>query len=183
MPARPRDAHRVSSTASVLEMTALRCRGRVARLVFVSVGMGIGAGVSAQQPLAPVYRCTEPGGTVLYADYPCKGGAQVDIRAGTAAPDATERLARARDELDRSAARRAAAEEAAALRREARNARLDALDTAGYTGAAVAAPEVSYLPAYGYLIPRAKAHRTKARPPAAPARAVPSHRVPVVRPR
>ena len=154
-------------------------------MVFVSVGMGIAAGVCAQPQPAPVYRCIEPGGTVLYADYPCKGGAQVDIRAGTPAPDAAERLARARDELDRSAARRAAAEEAAALRREALNARLQEVEVASYAGGGVTAPDVSYLPAYGYGydIPRAKPHRPKARPPAAPARVVPSHRVPVVQPR
>ena len=142
----------------------------------------IATGVGAQTTVAPVYRCTEPGGAVLYADYPCKGGAQVDIRPGTAAADATERLARARDELDRSAARRAVADEAATLR-DARDARREALDVASYPAPAVTAPDVSYLPAYGYLMPRAKSHRPKGRPPAARVRVLPSHRVPVVRAR
>jgi hypothetical protein len=74
-------------------------------------------GVAAENAPAVVYRCEEPSGAVLYADYACTGGAVVDIRPGSPAPDATQRLQRARDELDRAAARREA-NEAMLARRE-----------------------------------------------------------------
>ena len=183
MPAPPSYRYGVAPATHFRMRRRLLSRRRVTRAALACIAWAIATGAAGQGTIAPVYRCTEPGGTVLYADYPCKGGAQVDIRAGTAAPDATEQLARARDELDRSAARRAAADEAAALRREARNARQQEFDVASYAGATILAPDVSYLPAYGYYIPRAKAHRHKARPPAALARVAPLHRVPVVRPR
>jgi hypothetical protein len=73
--------------------------------------------VAAEQAAATVYKCTQADGAVLYADYACTGGAVVDIRPGSAAPDASQRLERARDELDRAAARREA-NEVMLLRRE-----------------------------------------------------------------
>ena len=87
-----------------------------------STSLGVLALLFASAPAvaaaATVSRCTQPSGAVLYADCPCPGGDVVDIRPGSPAHDATERLERARDELDRAAARREANEHAAALRRE-----------------------------------------------------------------
>ena len=65
-----------------------------------------------------VYRCSQPGGVVLYSDTPCDGGAVVDIHPGSADPSAKERLARAQAELDRAAAERRAQEQFEAIRRE-----------------------------------------------------------------
>jgi len=153
----------------------------VATLAFLAFATS--ANAAAQATSVPVYRCTEPGGKVLYADFPCKGGTQVDIRPGAPAPDATERLARARDELDRAAARRQATDDAAALQREALYQRQQELDAARYANAGNYAPDTSYLPAYGFYPPYVPAHRPKARPPVKPAQ-LPAGRVPaVIRPR
>jgi hypothetical protein len=65
-----------------------------------------------------VYRCAQSGGAVLYSDYPCDGASVVDIRPGSADPNAKERLARAQAELDRAAAERRAREQFEAARRE-----------------------------------------------------------------
>jgi hypothetical protein len=66
-----------------------------------------------------VFRCTEPGGRVLYTDYPCRNANVVELHAGKADTAAAARLARAQAALDagmeqwraedaRDAARRAA---------------------------------------------------------------------------
>jgi hypothetical protein len=91
---------------------------RLASVIAACVALTVAPGAAAESAIAPVYKCPQTGGSILYADYPCKGGAVVDIRPGVAAPDASERLARARDEIDRAAARRHAIDEAAALRSE-----------------------------------------------------------------
>lgn len=52
----------------------------------------------------PIFKCTDPNGAVLYTDEPCNGGQQLDIRPGSADPTAIQRLERAQDLLDRSAA-------------------------------------------------------------------------------
>ncbi len=70
---------------------------------------------------APIYRCQQSDGTVLYTDYPCDGAKVVDVHPGAAAPDARERLLRAQTELERSAAERRALEREAAQRREELN--------------------------------------------------------------
>jgi len=126
------------------------------------------------------YKCPQAGGAVLYADYPCKGGAVVDIRPGVAAPDASEQLARARDELDRAAARRQAIDAAAELRRreidwQRESVAAQTVDTAAY------ASDTSYLPAYGYYAPyvNPRAHRPNVRPRFDPPR-VAERRVPAV---
>ena len=143
------------------------------------------ASAAAQATGAPVYRCVEPGGKVLYADFPCKGGAQVDIRPGAPAPDATERLARARDELDRAAARRQASDDAAALQREALALRRQEMDVARYADSGTYPPDASYLSGYGYgygygyYPPYVAHHRPKARPPVKPEQ-LPVGRVPAV---
>ena len=138
--------------------------------------------VAAEPASPPVYKCLQQGGAVLYADYPCKGGTVVDIRPGVAAPDATERLARARDELDRAAARRQAFDDDAALRLGEIDARrrdenaTQPFDSSPYIS------DYAYLPAYGYYPPYggARLHRPGARPPVDRPRAGSERRVPAV---
>jgi Domain of unknown function (DUF4124) len=85
----------------------------VLALTPLSLGITDAAGADAQ-----VYKCTQPNGTVLYTDRPCKGGTAVDIRLGPADPAAPARLANEQGELDAVAAQRRAEEEIAAARRE-----------------------------------------------------------------
>ena len=58
------------------------------------------AGVHAAPAAGAIFRCDVEGG-VTYTDEPCPHGLPLDIRAGTAAPDAAERLRRDREALDR----------------------------------------------------------------------------------
>ncbi|HEY3177544.1 MAG TPA: hypothetical protein VGL25_01535 [Casimicrobiaceae bacterium] len=69
----------------------------------------------------PIYKCTQADGTLLYSDYPCDGGAVVDVHPGRADPNAKDRLIRAQAELDRAAAERRVNEQEAAARREEMN--------------------------------------------------------------
>jgi len=169
-------------------MTSPRHRGakkptrsdRVGQLAAALLLAIVAPTVAAEPIVAPVYKCPQAGGAVLYADYPCKGGAVVDIRPGVAAPDASEQLARARDELDRAAARRQAVDAAAELRRreidwQRESVAAQTVDTAAY------ASDTSYLPAYGYYAPyvSARAHRPNVRPRFDPPR-VAERRVPAV---
>ena len=149
----------------------------VGRLAVALLGT-IAAPVLAAEPVAaPVYKCLQPGGAVLYADYPCKGGAVVDIRPGVAAPDASEQLARARDELDRAAARRQAIDAAAAMRRSEsdwqRDSAAPAVDVAAY------APD-TYFPAYGYYVNPANAHAHRPKPRHVDPPRIADRRVPAV---
>ena len=99
---------------------------------------------------AQVYKCTQPNGTVLYTDRPCKGGTAVDIRLGPADPAAPARLAHAQAELDAVAARRRAEEEIAAARREDLNRlHLEAEAVQEPTAPLADYPNVDYGPMYG----------------------------------
>ncbi|MGE5668883.1 MAG: DUF4124 domain-containing protein [Betaproteobacteria bacterium] len=98
---------------------------------------------------AAVYKCTSASGGVTYQDFPCDGGAVVDIRPGAPDPTAIERLDRANAEFDRRAAARSVDEANAALRREELDLRRRELDAA--QGTAGTAPSVGYVPAYDYL--------------------------------
>jgi hypothetical protein len=88
----------------------------VLALSSLSLGITDAAGADTQ-----VYKCTQPSGTVLYTDRPCKGGTAVDIRLGPTDPAAPARLAHAQAELDAGAAQRTAEEEIAAARRQELN--------------------------------------------------------------
>ena len=147
---------------------------RIVQLGAVLLAASVAPTIAADAGVAPVYKCQQAGGTVLYADYPCKGGAVVDIRPGAAAPNASEQLARARDELDRAAARRQAIEAAEALRRR----EIEGQREFAGTQTAAYAPD-DYLPAYGYYMPYAnpRVHLPIARPrdrPRAEERRVPA---------
>jgi len=128
-----------------------------AALVFISL-----AGVAVAD--TTVYRCTQAGESVLYADYPCKGGAIVDIQPGVANPGAVQHLERAGAAFDRAAAIRKASEENAAIRREELNQRR--LETAAAQRAAedATSPADTYAPAYVVIAPRVK-HRPNHRNP------------------
>lgn len=103
---------------------------------------------------APVFRCAQPDGRVLYTDVPCAGGAQVDIHPGKADPAAAERLARAQALLDAAAAQRKAdlAREAAQRQQYAQMR-----DAAAAAAAAATPPDTSgygfdyYGSGYGYV--------------------------------
>lgn len=114
-----------------------------------ALGIGIIALVLASVADAAVYKCKSPGGAVTYQDFPCDGGAVVDIRPGAPDASAIDRLDRANAEFDRRAAARSVDEANAALRREELDLRRRELDVAqGYAGTA---PSVGYVPAYDYL--------------------------------
>ena len=113
-------------------------------LSLLSLGITDAAAADAQ-----VYKCTQPNGTVLYTDNPCKGGTAVDIRLGPADPAAPARLAHAQAELDAVAVQRRAEEEIAAARREELNRlHLEAEAEQGTT-APLADYPVTYDPVYG----------------------------------
>jgi hypothetical protein len=97
---------------------------------------------AADAVTAPIYKCLGSNLGLIYTDQPCKGGEQLDIRAGDADPVAVARLERARDQLDRSAAariadeRRAAAQrDLATLARRQRDEDRNAADAADYSAA------------------------------------------------
>jgi hypothetical protein len=92
----------------------------------VALGLVSLDGAAASAADAPIYKCVQANGAVLYTDFPCNGGAILDIRPGNADPAANERLQRAQAELDKGAARRRADEELATQRAEAERLRYDA---------------------------------------------------------
>jgi hypothetical protein len=145
----------VSSEKSRAENVPGDAHGRVpalriaATLAFVSL-----AGIASAE--TPVYKCAQPGGPVLYADFPCKGGAIVDIRPGEADPAAIQRLERARVEFDRAAAVRKAGEEAAAIRGAALNQRRLEAEAEQRAAGYASTPEPVYAPAYGFIVPSVK---------------------------
>src|SRR5215510_6944320 len=98
---------------SIMELQTIL---RLIAIVFV-----LTAGGSVLAADASVYRCKGANGSVLYTDYPCDGGAAVDIHPGRADPDAKERLARAQAELDRAAAARRTREAMENAQREQMN--------------------------------------------------------------
>ena len=111
----------------------------------LSLGITDAAGADAQ-----VYKCTQPNGTVLYTDNPCKGGTAVDIRLGPADPAAPARLAHAEAELDAAATQRRAEEEIAAARREELiRLHLAAQAEQGPTAPLADYPDVAYGSVYG----------------------------------
>lgn len=164
-------------TASTIPIPGCAVRVAAAALALVSV-----ASVAAETPGTTVYKCPQANGAVLYADYPCKGGAVVDIRPGSAAPDAMQRLERARDEIDRAAVRRQANDELAALRREELNQRRRELEAAQSMEFAANSPDLSYAPAYGFYGPYVKprANRPDIHRRAEHHRGVHENRVPAV---
>jgi len=111
----------------------------------LSLGITDAAGADAQ-----VYKCTQPNGTVLYTDRPCKGATAVDIRLGSTDPAAPARLALAQAEFDAVAAQRRAEEEIATARREELiRLHLEAEAEQGPTAPLADYPNVDYGPVYG----------------------------------
>jgi hypothetical protein len=126
----------------------IRVAARLGLALRTAVALGLVACGSAVAADAPIYKCVQASGAVLYADYPCNRGAILDIHPGVADPAANERLQRAQAELDKGAARRRAEEELATQRAAMERLRYDA-------GAPppVPAPDVSYPDAaYGLVL-------------------------------
>jgi hypothetical protein len=68
---------------------------------------------------APIYKCREIQGGLLYTDTPCKGGEQLNLKPGVADPAAILRLERAQAALDELAAKRRADEALDEAKKEA----------------------------------------------------------------
>jgi hypothetical protein len=101
----------------------------------------------------PVYKCPQPNGSVLYADYPCAGAVALEVQRGVVDPDAIRRLERAQAEFDRAYARRMASEEMAAIRREEMNRRSDAEAAQRLAESTPYPPDAGYVSPYGFYSP------------------------------
>ena len=125
-----------------------------------------------------VYRCHGADGAIEYRDYPCKGGAVVDMKPGEADPAAIARLQRAQAEFDRALARRRMLEDADRRAEDAARAREV---PPPYLLPDAYFPDETYFPAYDYYAPfpptRDKADR---RPPRERDRMSKERRVPAV---
>ena len=125
-----------------------------------------------------VYRCHGADGAIEYRDYPCKGGAVVDMKPGEADPAAIARLQRAQAEFDRALARRRMLEDADRRAEDAARAREV---PPPYLLPDAYFPDETYFPAYDYYAPfpptRDKADR---RPPKERDRMSKERRVPAV---
>ena len=122
----------------------------------IALGLFLWGGVAAVAADPPIYKCVQANGAVLYADFPCNGGAALDIHPGVADPAATERLQRAQAELDRAAARRRT-DEAAAAQRAAEQSRYDAAVPRGVPESDMEYPDATYglaLGGYGRSVHR-----------------------------
>ena len=75
----------------------------VAGVLMNIVGMSSDAAANA-----PIYKCRDTQGGLLYTDTPCKGGEQLKLKPGVADPAAILRLERAQAALDELAAKRRA---------------------------------------------------------------------------
>ena len=129
--------------------------------------------IFSSQAMAQVYKCTQPGGRVLYSDEACKGGAVVDVGAGSTNPVAVRQLARDSAAFDRKMAARRAAEDQAEIRRQALNAQLEMARAAQDTSVTTNAGPYYYAPANAFV-----ASRVKRRTHGHHAAPVPERRVP-----
>ena len=122
----------------------------------------------ADAATASIYKCLGANLVVIYTDQPCKGGEQLDIRAGDADPAAVAQLQRARDQLDRSAAARVVEERHTAAQRDlaalARRER-DEDRSAPYGPDGSASPYDDALLWYPAFVPMHSAHLRRPHPP------------------
>ena len=139
----------------------------------------VGVIAHGQDSSAPtVYRCRGADGAIEYRDYPCKGGAVVDMKPGEADPAAIARLQRAQAEFDRALARRRMLEDAGRRAEEAARAREVAPP---YLVPDAYFPDETYLPAYDYYAPSPPARDNAGRrPPKERERTSKERRVPAV---
>lgn len=102
----------------------------------------LGTGPAAATPPV-IYKCFDRNLAILYTDQPCSGEL-LEIRSGSADPEATAALQRERDALARSIEQRITDQRRAALEREATASNLYPIDgnDARYAGSEV------YYPAY-----------------------------------
>jgi hypothetical protein len=147
---------------------------RTAVLAIVTVGVATWAASATAQ----IYKCAQEGGRVLYSDMPCKGGAAIDVRVGTANPAAVTQLARDNAAFDRKMAARRAAEDQAEFRRQQLNAQIEAAKAA--QGGAMASDSGPYYYAPGNAF--VAAPHVKRQTHSHRARHAQEHRVPVISP-
>ncbi len=151
------------------DMTAKPMLGRsTLAAAMIAAGALVLATSVADAATASIYKCLGANLVVIYTDRPCKGGEQLDIRAGDADAAAVVRLQRARDQLDWSAAvriadeRRAAAQrDLAALARRERDEERGAVDDPDYS----ASPYDYFLLWYPAFVPMHSAHLRRPHPP------------------
>lgn len=137
--------------------------------------MGVAAFVFCSPAAGQVYKCTQEGGRVLYSDVPCKGGAVVDVHAGTANPAAVRELARDNAAFDRKMAARRAAEDQAELRRRQLDTQLELARAAQGSPTASYGGPGYYAPGYAFVTPpRVKRHTPSHHDTHAPERRVPA---------
>jgi hypothetical protein len=121
--------------------------------------IALAAGMLCSPAAAQVYKCAQDRGGVLYSDVPCKGGAVVDVEAGTANPAAVRQLARDNAAFDRKLAARRAAEDQAEFRREQLNAQMEVALAAQASAATTDAGPYYYAPGNAFVVaPRVKRH-------------------------
>lgn len=125
--------------------------------VAVAACVALCVSTSAAADLPAVYKCVAAGGAVAYQDDPCQCAQIVDIKPDAADPAAIDRLRRANAAFDAASARREA-ERSAALRRDALEQRRLEFEAARR----LPIPETEYAPAYAYVVPTERAHRSRA---------------------
>ena len=101
------------------DMTAKPMHGRsTLAAALIAAGALVLAASVADAATASIYKCPGANLVVIYTDQPCKGGEQLDIRAGDADAAAVAQLQRVRDQLDWSAAVRIGEERRTAAQRD-----------------------------------------------------------------
>jgi Domain of unknown function (DUF4124) len=135
---------------AAVHLKAMKLRPSTLHSMVRAAGLGLVVlgSLAAEAADASIYKCAQDNGAVLYTEYPCKGGSEVEMHPSRPDPAAADRLARIRAELERSAARRQAREEVTALRRQEialRQAEIEAMQSA----AVPPYPDVAYGPVYG----------------------------------
>jgi hypothetical protein len=151
------------------DMTAKPMHGRsTLAAAMIAAGALVLATSVADAATASIYKCLGANLVVIYTDQPCKGGEQLDIRAGDADAAAVAQLQRARDQLDWSAAvriaeehRAAAQRDLAALARRERDEDRGAADDSDHS----ASPYDYSLLWYPAFVPMHSAHLRRPHPP------------------
>jgi hypothetical protein len=151
------------------DMTAKTMHGRsTLAAALIAAGALVLAANVADAATASIYKCPGANLVVIYTDQPCKGGEQLDIRAGDADAAAVAQLQRVRDQLDWSAAVRIAEERRAAAQRGlAALARRERDEDRGgaYEPDDSASPYDYALPWYPAFVPMRSAHLRRPHPP------------------
>jgi Domain of unknown function (DUF4124) len=151
------------------DMTAKPMHGRsTLAAALIAAGALVLAASVADAATASIYKCPGANLVVIYTDQPCKGGEQLDIRAGDADAAAVAQLQRVRDQLDWSAAVRIGEERRTAAQRDlaalARRER-DEDRSAAYEPDDSVSPYGDALPWYPAFVAMHSAHPRRPHPP------------------